>query len=875
MDFEEVVAAKLKKINLRRYPPELRGLRTRLARVLRWLRRSEIFALSGFAVMASFTVDFLLEIPVILRLLLLFGFVFLVIRSLRRASRRDRYDVLSSDLLQSVEECYDDLDGQLMNHTELDRELRQETPFDQDKLKSHLLRRALDESRAAIEDVRYETALNTRPLYKQFGVASLALLILFIFATQYPSNFGHWFRRNILLSNETWPRGTHYAFKSPGNVRRQARGDPFEIEAWVLGEIPRSVQIHFESESGTRSSRLLPGAVKVKKRWAIASTRPAGAPGYHDEVEGHRLLYNVASVQEPFKFYFSGGDNESESINVRVKDRPVIETVRFNVRPPTYLDEPERIVENPAGEISVPSGSLIDILLICDQPIHEATYEFTNLTPFRLELLDEKRAQSSFKIPKSGFLEFSVTGKGWKLKSHPRRYAFVSLPDRIPDARLELEGENRLYTPRGVVSYRVEGEDDHGFNAMELKISVIEPNQAFIPDETEGAKTDLFIDLSPWTVEPVEDGVRAAVSRDLELSELQLEYGSRVVLQAVVSDNDEPAGFKTGYSQKETIRILRAETLREEVDRLRVEIQTQLENLAEIERTLANRAANDRATPRKIEDNQQQETDKNSTEELQLADARDPNESSEKNSRQDTPANTEDDSRLNPRESADLASQENETKNPTGALPEDLEKKSKREDAKSPSEKKAAKRDHIPSNQRDSRREHSRDKASNGQNPLNGKKQDLQPANEQSAPESLEEVAQRQKQLTQEMQQLAEKAQEMTRTLERSRILSEEEKRRAEEEIHKPLEELIKEALPRSSATLDKMSQSDPSPQDRSRAQKDMNRIARNMEEVAKRLGQTENFREVLQRMKQIIDLQEQVIKKTRKDAEAEVNETD
>ena len=98
------------------------------------------------------------------------------------------------------------------------------------------------------------------------------------------------------------------------------------------------------------------------------------------------------------------------------------------------------------------------------------------------------------------------------------------------------------------------------------------------------------------------------------------------------------------------------------------------------------------------------------------------------------------------------------------------------------------------------------------------------------------------------------------------RLTTETEQRRFEEEITRPLQELTEEALPQNSRDLESLRDADRAPPEQRQAGKAAAEIARNFEAISRRLQNTKKFRELLNRLRIIIDKQSEVITETQRE---------
>jgi hypothetical protein len=113
---------------------------------------------------------------------------------------------------------------------------------------------------------------------------------------------------------------------------------------------------------------------------------------------------------------------------------------------------------------------------------------------------------------------------------------------------------------------------------------------------------------------------------------------------------------------------------------------------------------------------------------------------------------------------------------------------------------------------------------------------------------------------------VARRLQEIRRSLERNRLAGPEELRRFDEEVARPLEDITDDRLPRSARDLAGLERSDRPEDSHREARREIEAIARELDLLARRLEGTRKFREILDRLKIIVELQGEVIEETRKE---------
>jgi hypothetical protein len=585
----------------------LGALPARIHRALLWLGLAETVLVVSGLVLASFILDRALELPVVVRAVILLGGGVLVVRVLRRARVRSHARFGLDDLVATVESYDPELEGQLANAVELAAQRQELKRRGGSELEVSLAERALEESRAAAARVRAARVLDLRPLWR-WGLASAVLAAFCILgAVRSPETVFFWFRRNVLFSSEPWPRRTLFVLERADLEWHHPRGDPLEIGAWVAGELPREVWLRLETEGAARRVRLASGAparlppelverlrrdVFPEEDTESAALRPASSRHpVLDSIEALRVSHLLPAVDGSFTFHLEGGDNRSRAVRVLVHERPRILSTAFTLSYPEYLGREAAALESPTGEIAVPAGTTISVALAADCALAGG---WARCGQDEVPLaVDGGRATLDLRPEGSAFLDLAVRDALWGFESRPPlRYSIIVSPDEEPSIRFELLGETRVVTPRGRLSYRLGAEDDHGLSGLWIDLTRPPPGDGEAGAAAARDAEAVVVRLDPaWTEERIPGGewprARAALEDVIDLAPFDLAPGSAIVLQAFARDNDALLGPKVTASQKETVLIVDPEAFRERMDALRLAARARLEALAGREEEVA------------------------------------------------------------------------------------------------------------------------------------------------------------------------------------------------------------------------------------------------------------------------------------------------
>ena len=412
----------------------LRALDPKLRRWLVWLGVSELILVLASFVLVSFALDYALHTPGVLRAVLLLFAVGLSLAIGFRAARRLRHRFRLEDLAAAVEGYDPSLDGHLINVLELPRQLRRLPRTETTEVERRLLERALAESSRLVSRVQVRRSLSAAVVLKWSALGLLSMAALVVCATSAPEAFGLWFRRNVFLSSEEWPRRTRFVLEHGGEEWHVARKDPLHIAGWVAGAIPRRVTLQLEGAGAAREVLVVPG-----KLGSVTIARD----NKEEEVPAKRLAYIIPSLKESFQYRFEGGDNHSETVRVLVHDRPTILRASFTLRFPDYLKKEPRVIENPTEDIVLPEGSILEVEVEADMELQSGWLSLGKGDRELLDTTNSTTVRGRVTPSANGYLVMAVTEKTRNLESQPPlRFAVLVVPDQAPTVSLVGSGQD-------------------------------------------------------------------------------------------------------------------------------------------------------------------------------------------------------------------------------------------------------------------------------------------------------------------------------------------------------------------------------------------------------------------------------------------------
>jgi hypothetical protein len=257
-----------------------------------------------------------------------------------------RVPLPEEDLALSVEERHGALEERLVSALDFERRLSAGRPEAESPA---MMRRVVEEARAAAEDLRFSRVADPRAARRSAAVALGAAAVAVAAALLLPGPVGLWARRSLLLEEVGWPRRTTVVAvvlsedgaaereKDPSEPYVVSLGRPLAVVARATGRVPSEVFL-LDRPLGQEGRPL-------RQRMRAVP----GRPGLFE--------WEARDVREPFEFVLVGGDDADEiprySVSVRVPPRVL--AIGADLEYPAYLAMAPARVEG--GHLDVPEGT--------------------------------------------------------------------------------------------------------------------------------------------------------------------------------------------------------------------------------------------------------------------------------------------------------------------------------------------------------------------------------------------------------------------------------------------------------------------------------------------------------------------------------------
>jgi len=361
-----------------------------------------------------------------------------------------------------------------------------------------------------------------RPVRRSLAAAGALLALAAGLAFAQPRAAALWAQRNLLLRNVPWPPRTRLAFVELPEVA--PRGEPVRVSVHADGAVPRSGRLTL---TGLQSA--------TTRTLAMARTG------------GNRLEAESAGLEESVHVAVRAGDGRLDGRRIMVRERPHVTAARLVVRPPPYIAPEPVILPWNTPAFSVPVGSEATIVLDASAPLSDARCRADGAPAPAPEWDGEARVRFTLPVHADVHCAIALTDAFGLESAAPLVADITAVPDRAPQVRLAADGVGDLVLPTARLPLLVHVQDDYGAVGVRLEVT-----------HEDGADAHSLPDMAVW------QGPARAFVREravVDLSDLGLEPGGRLVIRAAARDACTVGGPNEGRSAPTTFRLVRGREL--------------------------------------------------------------------------------------------------------------------------------------------------------------------------------------------------------------------------------------------------------------------------------------------------------------------------
>ncbi|MEE3181293.1 MAG: hypothetical protein VX288_05240 [Planctomycetota bacterium] len=459
---------------------QILALLRRKIRTVSFLRGlSRLGSIVALALLVSFGLDYFLNLlgsgpsrglPFQVRLVFLLGasigFLYLLVRGVLAPLSNKLED---AELAMLVEESNPQLNQALVTAVEL---CSRESAGSRDVSRA-MLDSVVEEVEAGAESLLSGKVLDLRRLKAYLGFFCLVAGFIGAGASWQPELASIWLQRNVLLDRSVdWPKSIQLEIEE-GTPEFVAVGDDLPVGVRVLRGSPRIVEMQWELEDGS-----------------------TGSNSMESSQGSRRFVYVFRNVSKAFSFKAvdGGGEDETEWVEVKVRNRPRIDMKeweeggvnRVAYRNPVYTGKSAEEVVQRHGNLKVPAGTKVSFRLAANVEIAKAYLVLKRGVDKKekarvkdgswpdpdaaiLEITDGRLFSGNFVVEESGSYFFQFEDPGGFRSTQSERFRIQAVADRKPVVRIvEPQRLTEDVSPRAEVPILAVVKDDYAVKKIEL-----------------------------------------------------------------------------------------------------------------------------------------------------------------------------------------------------------------------------------------------------------------------------------------------------------------------------------------------------------------------------------------------------------------------
>lgn len=346
-----------------------------------------------------------------------------------------------------------------------------------------------------------------------------------------------WFNRNVLLTNDQWPRDTILSIDGvhDGAMTLLRGEDHKQIVRVDESSKETNVDVTIEFDDGfARTTQ------KMRKTGDLE----------------HTLVFR--NLTNEFRFRAVGGDDTTDWVKVSLVDAPNWSELSMTVDMPDYTGIDSFELPPGGGPHSILEGSSLTVRGTANKSLTEADLKVGEQ---RWSLVSEGSSQWSLAIPAGELLggkyTFDLADEMGLRSSRPTTFTVKVKPDRPPSVRATLVGITGLVVPRARVPMSYTVGDEFSITGMKLEYAWTGKSSSSVP---QGGAIDLTT-LDPELAKLIgKNEIKSVAVADLEPLEIPVDVSLRLTITA--DDNNTLSGPGTGKSREFLLRVVTEEELR-------------------------------------------------------------------------------------------------------------------------------------------------------------------------------------------------------------------------------------------------------------------------------------------------------------------------
>jgi hypothetical protein len=432
---------------------------------------------------------------------------------------------------------------------------------------SELMQHTIDEAVAALRGVNVHRFFRAGRVFSRFAFSLLCVAAITAGCLYNAEIVSLWFSRNILLSQQEYPRRSQLLVDGFQDGRvRIGRGDSFTLSIRANTEkpkIPEAVRVRVGTpEVGYRVIRIDQFRIETREgtRWRVFQT-------------------TFPEMLETVNLQIRGADSTLDGLCIEVVPTPTLTEMVLTQNFPDYMQRPERAVVL-AGRMMIPDGTAITITAKSTKPLLKASAMVNQIeTPLMLDA-NNSITLTLAALREETTIDFLLTDIDSLTNRHPIKAELGIIKDQPPIVTARLEGIGPAITPEAVLPMVGEITDDNG---LAIAVSRYTTEPAFseeTPRESAEGTTPITGMTSRQTLFPL--------AQSFAVAPLSMLPDDKLVLHIEASDlfDLDSSSVQTGMGPRWLLEIVTPEKLKNLLETREITLRQRFEVvIGEVERT--------------------------------------------------------------------------------------------------------------------------------------------------------------------------------------------------------------------------------------------------------------------------------------------------
>jgi len=539
--------------------------------------------LAGLTLLLDYTMRLPMAVRAVLLVLSLGVLAFVLLKHLLRPlSSKPSLD----ELALLAEGSDPTLKDQIISAIQLERDLESGTSVES----PDLIRATIADTAKRFGAHDFGAAVSLASCRKPLLLGATAFLFLGGFAVTNPDVFGLWFKRQILLQNDPWPRANELeiVIVDMNRFAPEWSSDGRRCVLHVPERTPLQVQVFEEDET-----RPLPDEVALVVRALDDDTKQEISMGRSQKNDYFQHIF--PPLLRSIVIYAEGGDDDDEipEFVINVARAPRVTRYWADYQYPAYTGLADRTL--PDANISAPEGTRVTMHFAVNMPLDGFTLELESLSALELKARDGGDSPEyvhSFVVEGNDYYTYRLKGDNGVQSADVPRYVITAEADQAPRVTVQMPTSTSLFvTANATLPLRGTAVDDYGITEVGLRWGedgkkLEDGAIPFAGDDLVGAalgdrQVGFFHGLDIKSlVMPAREAVDTTPARQAR----PVQEGDRLSFRFLAADNrrtsSQPEPHRTFGDYEYQVQILSAEDLQRELAQRQVRLRSRVRDIA-------------------------------------------------------------------------------------------------------------------------------------------------------------------------------------------------------------------------------------------------------------------------------------------------------